>query len=83
MSLSVLDYYFSLLHDISVNFKYSFYHLSNFLWRFRYTKKFIKFFAIYSTASISGRLNNVCQYVLALGVWTHDFGYLAIEAGIQ
>ena len=41
ISLSVLDYYVSLLHDICVNLRYSFYHLSNFLRRFRNTIKFI------------------------------------------
>ena len=83
MSFSILDFYVSVLHEKSVNFKYSFDHLSIFLWYIRYTINFIFFSAIYSATSISDSLSKVCRYVLAFIVRPLDFGYPAVEAGIH
>ena len=65
-----------------MNFKYSFYLLSNFLWSFRYTINSI-FFAIYFITSISDSLSNTCGYIIALIVRPLELGYLAVEAGIR
>ena len=83
MSFSVLDYDFSVLHEKSVNFKYSFYHLSNFLWSIRCTINSICFSAMYFITSISDSLINACGYILALVIRPLVFGYLAVEAGLH
>ena len=61
MSFSVPDYDVYILHENSVNFKYSFYHLSNFLWWIRYNINSI-FFAIYFITRISDSHSNACGY---------------------
>ena len=82
MSFSVIDNYVSVLHEKSVNFKYSFYHLYNFSMVNSVLHTF-HFCAVYSKTNIYGSLSSVCGYVLALFIRPLDFGYLAVEADIQ
>ena len=82
MSISVLDYYVSVLHEKSENVKYPINHLSYFSMVNSVHNKF-HFFAVYSKTNISDSLSNVCGYGLALVVRPLDVDYLAVEAGIQ
>ena len=64
-----------------MNFIYVFYHLLIFLWSIRGTI-ILYCFATNSITSISGSLNNVCGYVLALVVRL-GISYLVVEDGIH
>ena len=80
MLFSVLYYYVCVLHDISVNFKCSFYHLSFFYGKFG-TQQILFFRNLLKKNkkknNISDSLSNVCGYVLAIVIRPLDFGYLA------
>ena len=80
----LITIYVSVGHEKIMNFKYSIVlSFVNFSMVNSIHHKFYFFFAIYSKTNIPHSLSNICVYVLALFVRTLDFGYLAVEAGIQ